>query len=72
MLAIEDDERPLSVQLREIAENHYGRDLSSRLALADAILKQQADSLLHAAEEIERLQATVKELEQRATANTQP
>jgi hypothetical protein len=50
-------------KLRTIAAGHIGIDLPERLATAVAIQSQQAQSLAEAADEIDRLQARLRELE---------
>ena len=43
--------------LRTLAEYHAGRDLEDRLAHVEDVIRQQADGLRWAADEIERLQS---------------
>lgn len=50
--------------LRTLSEYHSGLDLVERMKHAEGVVAQQAEGLRWAAEEIERLQARVKELEQ--------
>lgn len=49
--------------LRLLASYHGGLDLTARLAHAETIQRQQRIALEQAADELERLQARVKELE---------
>lgn len=53
--------------LRTIADYHGGHDLAARLAHVDGILASKNHALRQAADEIERLQAKVEELKQRAS-----
>jgi len=49
--------------LRLLASYHMGTDLADRLANAERTQKQQREALAQAADEIERLEARIKELE---------
>jgi hypothetical protein len=49
--------------LRLLASYHMGTDLADRLANAERTQKQQREALAKAADEIERLEARIKELE---------
>jgi hypothetical protein len=53
----------LTNHLRLLASYHMGTDLADRLAHAERTQKQQREALAQAADEIERLEARIKELE---------
>jgi len=53
----------LTNHLRLLASYHMGTDLADRLANAERTQKQQREALAQAADEIERLEARIKELE---------
>lgn len=63
----------LASRLRDIADSHIGRDLAERLAFTDRIMRDKTAALMEAADEIDRLEARVKELEAHAATypNTQ-
>lgn len=54
--------------LRTLAEYHAGRDLADRLAHVEDVIRQQADGLRWAADEIERLQAELDRCKSTAPA----
>jgi BMFP domain-containing protein YqiC len=57
----------LANHLRLLSGYHMGTDLVDRLATAERSQKQQREALAQAADEIERLNARVRELEGQAT-----